>query len=649
MNDEFLAILDSLVTTVTSEQQDQEEISIAAQNLIETDPSKAAIAFWSHVRELDRDYVYRVASYICAKTANWNPPHLWVPVSEMISDTGIQDESTYLNLLTSLSNASESRDSDLLDIVSPFLPDFVVLSLGASLRVAEQAVDLVADLAELGVLQRLIYSEQAKGISEHIPPDIARAEKQLIRRLRNISSERPSLDELASLYLNKLKDISRSPLRGYSRISSKVKTSTVAAKRSLLNQLEALAHADKSKNTVQQIQLNGAEAARGHLRVEPFASLAREWNGGLRSYLAAVEPDAASDCEVLMLAPVTGSFVMQFMIESSDSNLINRTFRKLATILAEPESEVGIGTSDRLDYETAGHFERFLSTLDHARLGATLSSSDPHKLRTVRRRLSGYCIKRSVQYFKESRTAAQGERVVVVARLISGSLASNSFAIEYDGKTISGHFLASRCEIIIDKSIGRTYEFELQESTRRGESVWTLLDIRTIDTDGISKKAASRYQPDDAEIRTSDVPQQDRLDRIVSVVQEVAAHGYVTPEFLGMNDTASSHRHIGYMKQAARILGLLSHTGSVTQSGSEASKLKGDNLIRYLSFRFEQSKIFRHWSKLAGVSSVTELDGDKAVDFLRSLKLSESMAKRRGRTLKRWVTAFLSVSQYHSS
>ena len=624
-------------------------MSLAAQELIEADSSKAAAAFWCHVCELEYEYVFRVASFICAKTTDHNPPHLWVPVSAMMSDSEIQDESTLINLLTVLSSAAEYSNSKLIDVVSPLFSDFVIFCLSSSPRVAEQGVDLIAELLELKILQRLIYSQQAAEICGHIPADLARSETRVINGLHHFVTSRPPLEKLVSEYSTKLRDILRTPLRGYPRISSKVKPTIIGSQQLLLNQLEVLDKASESKNTVQQIRLHGAEATRGQLRVKLFAHLAREWDKTLRSYLTVIDPDTASGCEVLMSAPVAGSFVMQFMIESNNSEIIGKAFQELASILAEPEAETDIGTTELLDSETTEYVRRFLSTIDNAHLDVTLISSDPNSLRTFRRRLTRNRIRSAVQYFKESQRTVRGKTTVAIGRLISGSLAVNSFGVEFDDSTISGHFPVSRRETIIDKAIGRKYEFELEESKRKGPSVWTLVDIRPIDLGGKPVKTEVSDEPDESDLRTTDVPQQDRLDRIVSVVRVIASNGYVTPDSLGMPETKSSHRHIDYMKQAARILGLLNHGGAITQSGSEACRLDGEKLTRYLTFRFEQSKVFRVWSKWSGASNVSDLDGDTAISFLLSRNLSHSMAERRGRTLKKWVAAFASTNSVEST
>ena len=111
-----------------------------------------------------------------------------------------------------------------------------------------------------------------------------------------------------------------------------------------------------------------------------------------------------------------------------------------------------------------------------------------------------------------------------------------------------------------------------------------------------------------------------------------------------MKDSSSSTRHIGYMKQAARILGLLGDHDEISQCGYELVELSDRTVTKFLSIRFELSKVGRLWMRWSNVQRIEELQSDTAEKFLAAKGFSESMVKRRGRTLKKWLQAFQGAS-----
>jgi hypothetical protein len=113
---------------------------------------------------------------------------------------------------------------------------------------------------------------------------------------------------------------------------------------------------------------------------------------------------------------------------------------------------------------------------------------------------------------------------------------------------------------------------------------------------------------------------------------------------LEMPDTPSSVRHIDYMRHAGKVLGLLDDYGSLTAAGKVLADLPDTRALDFLSVQFELSVVGRLWKRWANVDDLHQLDEHSAEEFLLDSGLSSSMAERRGRTLRKWLEEFKSLS-----
>ena len=68
--------------------------------------------------------------------------------------------------------------------------------------------------------------------------------------------------------------------------------------------------------------------------------------------------------------------------------------------------------------------------------------------------------------------------------------------------------------------------------------------------------------------------------------------------------------------------------------------LSESRVLDFLSLQFEMSTVGRVWKAWAGVEDLLGLDENSAIEFLLAKGLSDSMAKRRGRTLRKWLLQF---------
>ncbi len=113
MKEQFVENLEMLKHLATSgDEIPKSEFSNLAHKLSELEPELAASVFWTVVGTLDNEFVVRVSTYLCAKTANSHPRHLWLPVNDVMLGPDIVDESTILNLLTSIQITLANRDGD---------------------------------------------------------------------------------------------------------------------------------------------------------------------------------------------------------------------------------------------------------------------------------------------------------------------------------------------------------------------------------------------------------------------------------------------------------------------------------------------------------------------------------------------------------
>ena len=128
------------------------------------------------------------------------------------------------------------------------------------------------------------------------------------------------------------------------------------------------------------------------------------------------------------------------------------------------------------------------------------------------------------------------------------------------------------------------------------------------------------------------VPQCDSLSRMLEAASVINQFGELNDVNFNL-----SRRHINYFKQALGILGLVTSGGHLTEAGSKALSLKGDQQRVFLKGQFERSSCGRAWMNWMQASTIDELSAHSADMFLEQrTDFPEAMIKRRGRTLRRW-------------
>ncbi|QGH30464.1 DUF6575 domain-containing protein [Kluyvera intermedia] len=135
------------------------------------------------------------------------------------------------------------------------------------------------------------------------------------------------------------------------------------------------------------------------------------------------------------------------------------------------------------------------------------------------------------------------------------------------------------------------------------------------------------------DVNSKQAPQADTLEKIFSVVENIWENG-----FLIKHDVKLSDRHALYYTDAAKILGFISASGSVTSIGQQLILSPNDKRLSIAAQSFENSHCGWTWVTWSKVDNITKIDPSTAKKFLDECAptLSESTKLRRARTLRSW-------------
>ena len=299
--------------------------------------------------------------------------------------------------------------------------------------------------------------------------------------------------------------------------------------------------------------------------------------------------------------------------------------------------------ASELSQATKTHVTQFLEILAQKRLNATLSLTDARLFRLPSRRIVSSKLAPALRNLRQTEETSVTHSVV--GMLEGASHRNGSFEISTEELgSIKGTVPQARRGLLLQKVIGRVYAFEIDEKVTVGaagdtKKHWILVRVDPAAAEEVTTEQDQVVVLPQA-ITTADVPQQDNLDRIVAVVRLVAESADVQPARLQMADTASSRRHIDYMRHGAKVLGLLAGDGTLTSPGRQLAQLPESRVMDFISVQFELSVVGTLWKRWAEASDLYDLDPESSVDFLLENQFSASMARRRGRTLKRWLREF---------
>lgn len=132
------------------------------------------------------------------------------------------------------------------------------------------------------------------------------------------------------------------------------------------------------------------------------------------------------------------------------------------------------------------------------------------------------------------------------------------------------------------------------------------------------------------------VPQANIITQVFKIV-ELKWHD----KHLNLVSTGLDDRHILYYIHAAKILGFLNESGSVTALGQQLAQSDDEKRLRIAARSFESSHCGWAWIMWSKANNLSEVDPNTAQAFLldKCLSLSDKTKKRRASTLKQWCEA----------
>jgi hypothetical protein len=136
----------------------------------------------------------------------------------------------------------------------------------------------------------------------------------------------------------------------------------------------------------------------------------------------------------------------------------------------------------------------------------------------------------------------------------------------------------------------------------------------------------------DLRVESSLIPQFDAIKRVLEAISVLSTRGELSEDTFDL-----SSRHVNYVKQAARVLGLVSTDGEITPVGHRVLALSDGRRRAVLRGQFEQSACGQAWLAWSTASTIDQIEPSSAEAFLEQrTDLPPAMVKRRGRTLRRW-------------
>jgi Bacterial RNA polymerase, alpha chain C terminal domain/Sigma-70, region 4 len=150
-----------------------------------------------------------------------------------------------------------------------------------------------------------------------------------------------------------------------------------------------------------------------------------------------------------------------------------------------------------------------------------------------------------------------------------------------------------------------------------------------LEDDVVVPRVVPAAQVEARPLESEQVPQANRLDRVVARVREaMGAAG-------GSADGALRDAH--YYSQAAQVLGLLDGAHEPTAEGRAVVHADEPARRTLLVTAFEQSRVGKRWLAFTGKVQLAEVDPGSAEAFLQACSvLAPSTAARRGGTLRHW-------------
>ncbi len=628
---------------VALEEHNEQRVFDAVAGLIESKPVDAALLIWAEFFPADNIYFRRVLAYAMAKTAAGRSRYLWGPLATFVVSPYTDDEATLVNILSALQIFDE-HDEILSAILAPEFGAFVMHCIASSDLVVDALCDLIPHLMDRGLLLRLLSRAQVRVVRPQLNA-VAEGDRPIDKggalAILRVNAFAETLPDATSRLDEEGEVLLRQP-------PTELGDSVVSLLRSVLaNARSSYAlrkQAEEIGGAVQEIRLTGSEPIKGRVTLEVFERLIHSWRTAIRAVMESRAPTADSAITTYMLAPAQGSFVMRFLVASPRYQALLQSLEEITELAEKPEE---LSSRTQLTPEARSSVVKFVEALAEKDLDAVVGVVDPRLFERPRRRIVSsklLPVIREIEARKEEKSTPHQ----FLATLEGANHRLGTFDALGEELSVRGETPHNRRSMLLDKVIGRRYNFAVEErvttsGTGDEKRLWILESVSDVEEEGTS--AAEEVPEDLKQLSTANVPQQDRLDRVVDVVRLLANGKDLQPRALAMRDSASSLRHIDYMRHAAKVLGLVAEDGIATEAGRTLAQLPESRVLDFLSVRFELSVVARLWKKWSKAADLHQLDENLAVEFLLDSGFSVSMAERRGRTLRKWLLAFKSAGR----
>jgi hypothetical protein len=142
-------------------------------------------------------------------------------------------------------------------------------------------------------------------------------------------------------------------------------------------------------------------------------------------------------------------------------------------------------------------------------------------------------------------------------------------------------------------------------------------------------------------VPSADVPQADRLEKIMRLIELTNEGSEVTRESIDLVP-----RQIHYYQRAAKILLLLDEDGLVAPAGLQLLRLDEESRWKLLVVLFEMSRCASAWIEWSNAKTILDVDPESAATFIheRVDGLTGETVGRRVQCLQTWVT---DLKPYH--
>lgn len=603
---------------------------------VEIASSQALLPLWAACRLAEDDpLVLRALSFVIARHTPDFAADRWLPMLWLLVPPHPLDHSTIQNCLTAL-----QRHPDLsgitLRVLRREIGTFLVHALDQADDLMEAVIDVLYSYLDADVLQQVLTTREERMLRDRLRSASSDLADPVVKMAQTLATEieaQTFQDEFPDV----LEDL-RSFLDARSLPSTtdewvQVLRWTEESVREFVERyaaFEDLTAVATARNTpMHELRVAGRWATVGKLPIDFLERILRTWKRFYTEVRRTVA-DGSDSPNLFVLAPTRGSFVVRVLVDANIPAL---------EVDAKAAEEIVALAVSATEATSSLVYSPLLELAEEYSVDLEIGIAVPGPARTRQRIRIAHISARQKMLALTTRESQPAARVEIIGVLDGANRRTGKFELlPLDGReAIAGTVVRGGNKILLDKTIGDTYRFDLSRTTdpsTRSER-WELVRLSAVQTQQVVAASATRelLAPRPTILTSNLVPQSDSLKRIIQIVELVASGSIVSPETIDL-----SQRHIDYAKQAARLLHLLSDEGALLPAGATLITLSNARRFDYLAIQFEVSIFGRAWLEWAGVTRVADLDPKTAHDFLRQRSnLSESMIQRRGRTLRRWA------------